>query len=113
MGEQGYKKTSSHHCVFVQKISNNDFIILLLYVDDMLVVGKNISKIEELKKELFKSFSMKDLGHAKKILSMRITLLRDEMKIYLSQKKYIERVQENINMKNAKLVSTPLAGHMK
>ena len=56
MGEQGYKKTSSDHCVFVQKFSDNDFIILLLYVDDMLIVGKNTSKIDELKKELCKSF---------------------------------------------------------
>ena len=81
MGEQGYKKTSSDHCVFVQKFSNHD-IILLLYVDDMLIVGKNTSKIDELKKELCKSFSMKDLGHAKQILGMRITRLRDKRKIY-------------------------------
>ena len=44
---------------------------------------------------------------------MRITCLRYERKIYLSQKKYIERVLERFNMKNAKPVSTPLAGHMK
>uniref|UniRef100_A0A3Q7IWF6 Reverse transcriptase Ty1/copia-type domain-containing protein n=1 Tax=Solanum lycopersicum TaxID=4081 RepID=A0A3Q7IWF6_SOLLC len=66
------------HCVFVQKFSDNDFIILLLYVDDMLIVGKNTSKIHELNKELCKSFSMKDLGHAKQILCMRITRLRDK-----------------------------------
>ena len=113
MGEQRYNKTSSDHCVFVQKFSDNDFIILLLYVDDMLIVGKNTSKIDELKKELCKSFSMKELGHAKQILGMRITRLRDKRKIYLSQKKYIERVLERFNMKNAKPVSIPLAGHMK
>lgn len=65
MGEQGYKKTSLDYCVLVQKFSNNDFIILLLYVNDILIVSKNTSKIDELKKELFKSFFMKDLGHAK------------------------------------------------
>ena len=99
MGEQGYKKTSSVHCVFVQKFSDNDFIILLLYVDDMLIVGKNISKIDELKKELFKSFSMKELGHAKQILGIRINRLRYEMRIYLSQKKYIKCVLKLFNMK--------------
>uniref|UniRef100_A0A3Q7GX53 Uncharacterized protein n=1 Tax=Solanum lycopersicum TaxID=4081 RepID=A0A3Q7GX53_SOLLC len=61
----------------------------------MLIVGKNTSKIDELKKELFKSFSMKELGHAKQILGIRINRLRYEMRIYLSQK------------------NTPLAGHMK
>ena len=47
---QGYKKTSSYHCVFFQKLSDDDFIILLLYVDDMLIVGKNKSRITVLKK---------------------------------------------------------------
>ena len=52
----------------------------------MLIVGKNTSMIDELKKELSKSFSMKDLVHAKQILGMRITLLRDKRKIYCPRK---------------------------
>ena len=44
---------------------------------------------------------------------MRITRPRDEWKIYLSQKKYIERVLEHFNLNNTKHVTTPLAGHMK
>jgi len=47
--EQGYKKTTSDHCVFVKSFSNGDFIILLLYVDDMLIVGKDVSKINRLR----------------------------------------------------------------
>ena len=72
MGEQGYRKTTSSHFVFVQKFSNDDFVILLFYVDDILIVGRNISRIDELKKQLIKSFSMKDLGLVKKILGIRI-----------------------------------------
>ena len=72
MGEHGYKKTSFDHYVFVQKFSDDDFIILLLYVDDMLIVGKNSSRIEKLKKQLSKSFAMKELGPAKQILGIRI-----------------------------------------
>ena len=44
---------------------------------------------------------------------MRITRLRDKRKIYLSQKKYIERVLELFNMNNAKPISIHLVGHMK
>lgn len=50
MGEHGYKKTTSDHCVFVQKLFDDDFIILLLYVHDMLIVGRNSSRIDNLKK---------------------------------------------------------------
>uniref|UniRef100_A0A3Q7G1W2 Reverse transcriptase Ty1/copia-type domain-containing protein n=1 Tax=Solanum lycopersicum TaxID=4081 RepID=A0A3Q7G1W2_SOLLC len=79
----------------------------------MLIVDKNTSKIDEVKKKLCKSFSMKDLGHSKQNFCMRIARLRDERNIYLSQKKYIERVLDYFNMKNAKPVSTPLDGHKK
>ena len=56
----------------MQKFSNDDFIILLLYVDDILIVGRNVSRIDKLKKQLSKSLSMKDLRSAKKILGIRI-----------------------------------------
>ena len=56
----------------MQKFSNDDFVIFLLYVDDILIVGRNVSRIDKLKKQLSKSFSIKDLGLVKKILGIRI-----------------------------------------
>ena len=50
MEEQGYRKTTSNHCVFVKKFPDDDFIIILLYVDDMLIVGMNSSRIDRSKK---------------------------------------------------------------
>ena len=57
MVEHGYDRTASDHYVFVKKLSNGEFIILLLYVDDMLIVGRDTGKIDKLKKELSKSNS--------------------------------------------------------
>ena len=65
MMRHGYNRTSSDHCVLTRKFSDDDFIILLLYVDDMLIIGHDSSKIDRLKRELRKYFSMKDLGSAK------------------------------------------------
>lgn len=45
MVEHGYNRTASDHCVFVKRFSSNSFLILLLYVDDMLIVGKDANKI--------------------------------------------------------------------
>ena len=50
IGEQGYQKTTSDHFVFVQKFSDDDFVILLLYVDDILIVDRNVSRIDKLNK---------------------------------------------------------------
>jgi hypothetical protein len=84
MVEHGYDRTASDHCVFVKKLSDGEFIILLLYVDDMLIVGRDTSKINRLKEELSKSFPMKDLGHARQILGMKISRDRKNARLWLS-----------------------------
>ena len=69
----------------MKKFGDNDFIIFLLYVDDMLIVGHDAIKIENLKKKLSKSFAMKDLGLAKQILGMKIFRDIKFGKLWLSQ----------------------------
>ncbi|KAH9689319.1 hypothetical protein KPL70_015447 [Citrus sinensis] len=66
----GYNKLSSDHCAYYKRFEDNDFIILLLYVDDMLVAGPNKDRIQELKAQLAREFEMKDLGPANKILGI-------------------------------------------
>ena len=58
----------------------------------MLVAGSNMKYINVLKRKLYKSFEMKDLGVAKQILGMRITRDRKNRKLTLSQGEYIEKV---------------------
>ena len=101
-----YIKINANHCVYVKKFLDVKFLILLLYVDDMLIVGQDASMIGDLKKDLFKAFDMKDLGPARQILGMEIAR-------WLSQEKYVERILERFNMKLAKPVGTPLGGHFK
>ena len=89
------------------------YIILLLYVDDMLVVGSNMQDINVLKRKLDKSFAMKDLGAAKQILGMRITRDKKNRKLTLSQGEYIEKVLRRFRMQNSKPVNTPFSIHFK
>ena len=51
MIENRYKRTASVHYVYIKWFDEN-FIILLLYVDDMLIFRKDMSIIDRLKKEL-------------------------------------------------------------
>jgi len=50
----------------------------------MLIVGKDISMINRLKKKLSESLTMKDMGAAKQILGIRIMCDRQEKKLWLS-----------------------------
>nr|KYP64459.1 Retrovirus-related Pol polyprotein from transposon TNT 1-94 [Cajanus cajan] len=58
-------------------------------------------------------FEMKDLGAAKKILGMEIWRDGNAGLLYVSQKKYIEKLLQSFLMENCKPVSTPLATHFK
>nr|KYP60109.1 Retrovirus-related Pol polyprotein from transposon TNT 1-94 [Cajanus cajan] len=55
MIEHGYRRTTSDHCVFVKRFIDGEFIILILYVGDMLIIGQNSEKISKLKKDMKKS----------------------------------------------------------
>lgn len=68
----GYCRSKFDNCVYHMKLSNGSFVYLLLYVDDMLVVAKNMFEINKLKAQLSGEFEMKDLGVAKKILGVEI-----------------------------------------
>lgn len=72
ISNNGYLRYQTNHCTYVKKFDNS-YIILLLYVDNMLIVGSSIEEIDKLKRELSKEFSTKDLGAAKQILGMRIS----------------------------------------
>ena len=113
VADHGYARTTSDHCVFLKKFSDGEFIILLLYVDDMLIICRDTSKIDRLKKELSMSFNMKDLGPAKQILGMKISHDRKKGKLWLSQESYIEEVLDKFNISKAKPVSFILVGHLK
>ncbi|CAM8959508.1 unnamed protein product [Rhodiola kirilowii] len=85
MEKQGYQKKTLDHYVFHQLFGDDDFVILLLYVDDMLIVGRNAERIARLKQMLSKSFAMKHLGTTKQIIGLRISRDRAASKLHVSQ----------------------------
>ena len=74
MIEQGYSRCHFDHCVYFKRLENGSYIILLLYVDDMLVAGSNMKDINVLKNKLANSFVMKGLGGAKGFFPLKATL---------------------------------------
>ena len=107
MTKINFNKSKYDPCIYT-----NGKIFLLLYVDDILLVGKEKFEIDMLKRQLHSEFEMKDLGEAKKILGIEIKRKRPG-RITLSQQQYLSKVLDRFNMNKAKPVSTPLAPHFK
>ena len=81
----GYNRLSSDHYIYFRRFDeDSDFIILLLYIDDILVAGPNKDQVQELKAKLSRKFDMKYLGPAKKILGIQIHRDKGNKKIWLS-----------------------------
>ncbi|KAL2234657.1 UNVERIFIED_CONTAM: Retrovirus-related Pol polyprotein from transposon TNT 1-94 [Sesamum indicum] len=92
MLEIGFSRCNADHCCYVKRF-DEFFIILLLYVDDMLIAGSNVKEINRLKDQLSRKFDMKDLGEATQILGMKITRDKGTGKLWLSQSDYIEKMR--------------------
>ena len=62
MHEHGYSRCHSDHCYYFKGLDDENYIILCLYVDDVLVASSNMDHIKGMKRQLAHAFSMKDLG---------------------------------------------------
>ena len=67
----GFIKNEDEPCVY-KKVSGSQLTFLVLYVDDILLIGNDVGVMTSMKVWMSKTFSMKDLGEATYILSIRI-----------------------------------------
>ena len=81
----GYMANHYDSALFLHR-TNKCTILLLLYMDDMIITGDDISEIQELKDFLSQQFEMKDLGHLSYFLGLEITHSTDGL--YITQAKY-------------------------
>ena len=72
MLQKGFSRCKHDSYVYLKVLGDKSYIYLLLYVDDMLILARNMTKITKLKQQLSSEFEMKDLGGACKILGMEL-----------------------------------------
>ena len=82
----GFQRLEADHCVYIKRYDQGKYIILLLYVDDMLIVGHDKNNMNRLK-TFGRKFAMKDLGPVQQILGMQIMRDRKNKRLWLSQEK--------------------------
>ena len=85
------------YCIYI-KIKGSSFIILVLYVDDILSASSDKNLLYETKEFLSLNFDMKDFGDASYVLGIEIHRDRSKGALGLSQKAYIEKVLKTYNM---------------
>ena len=97
----GFIQTFGEACIY-KKVSGSSIAFLILYVDDILLIGNDIEFLHSIKGYLNKSFSMKDLGEAAYILGIKIYRDRSRRLIRLSQSTYLDKVLKMFKMDQSK-----------
>lgn len=94
--------------IFVHRRRGGDIEILVVYVDDLTMMGNSLALINKTKEALKGRFALKDLGELKHYLGIRITRDRGSHCIYLDQETYINSVLTRFQYDDCNSASTPL-----
>ena len=78
-----FKMSKVDPSLYVKKV-NDCIVVILIYVDDLIIVGDSMAEIRKLKKNQETQFHMKDLGELKYFLGIEI--IRSKSRIYMLQK---------------------------
>ncbi|KAK8600822.1 hypothetical protein V6N12_050670 [Hibiscus sabdariffa] len=105
--EFGFIRNEDEPCVY-KKFSGSIVSFLVLYVDDILIIGNDIPTLQSIKTWLSSCFSMKDLGEAAYILGVKIYRDRSRRLLGLSQSTYIDKVLKRFSMEESKRGFLPM-----
>jgi hypothetical protein len=86
-------------------------VILLVYVDDLIIMGTESTLIFQLKQYLRDSSHMKDLGFLVYFLGLEITA--DSHGVFLSQHKYAQYLVAAIGLQDSTPLDTPTELNLK
>jgi hypothetical protein len=79
----GISRSKVDHRVYF-KLVGNHFIYVVLYVDDMLLIGNKKEMIKDVKSQFSSNFDMKDIGAMNFILGMGIKREWTNRKLWLN-----------------------------
>lgn len=65
----GYIQSKQDYYMFTK---NGDFTAIVVYVDDLLIIGSSLSQIQFVKNSLHEAFTINDLDHLKYCLELKL-----------------------------------------
>ncbi len=111
MTELGFRRLRKDRCVFVRQ-DNTHSIFLGLYVDDIIIVAPDSTRVMMIKQALKQRFHMTDLGFLKAILGWEIERNPIRGSMFIHQSRYAEEIIKKFG-NNVPLYSTPMEPHVK
>ncbi|XP_020970300.1 uncharacterized protein LOC110268460 [Arachis ipaensis] len=105
LADLGFTPSENDHSLFT-KSTGTTFTAILVYVDDLVLVGDDLSEIQAVKIFLDDKFKIKDFGLLKFFIGMEVA--RSNAGIALYQRKYALDLITDCGLLGAKPASTPM-----
>ncbi|CAI7915833.1 unnamed protein product [Closterium sp. NIES-54] len=103
----GFKKSECDHSLFLLQ-EKEQFLMLLVYVDDILLFSKSSAMIERVEEMLEMQFEFSKMGDVKYYLGMHVERDLDKGVLRLHQRKYCEGLAEKYGLQDGGKPATPL-----
>ena len=107
VNKMGFTQSDSDPCLFYKDINGQRYL-LLTFVDDILIIGKETDVITGIRKQLFARFQMTHEGPVAWFLQMEVTRDRVARTITVNNRHKIYALLEQHGMADCNPVSTPM-----
>ena len=102
-----FVQTASDPCIYYRK-TGGDIMYIGVYVDDIILAGKTVKQLEEIKRDLSQEFDIKDLGKLGYFLGMKVVQSEESQSIWIGQPAYAENLLRKHGMQDSKPTGTPI-----
>ena len=102
--DNNFERSLVDPCVYF-KNQNVDYVVLIVWVDDIIIASNNLNEIDLVKNSLKANYKMKDLGVLRWFLGIEFNVKKDV--ITMCQNRYIEKIVSRFGMQYCKDRVTP------
>ncbi|KAJ0440609.1 putative RNA-directed DNA polymerase [Helianthus annuus] len=109
--QHGYRRSQSEPTLYVKKSGASDFIVVCLYVDDIVYTSSSQKLLAEFREKMVNEFDMTDIGKLSYFLGLEVTQRADGT--FVGQQKYARDLLNRFGMGQCKTATTPMNANEK
>jgi len=106
--DHGFRALKSDPCLYILHLAGGAYVMLLLYVDDIILAATSQDIVSRYAKMISGSFRVSSEGPLESYLGVNVKLNLQERTAHLEMRQYVENMYKRFGMSPKQSVDTPL-----
>ena len=107
-----FMQCTSDPCIYI-RIEDGEVFLIAVYVDDIIIGGKDDSIVDEVKKAISEEFDVTDMGLLHHFLGIKVVQCCESKRTWIGQPNYTKDLLLRLHMDEANPVETPMEVNLK